>query len=122
MPSPVVDSIDSSGITLTWEDAPPDLPGDLQRSIAQYEVTVTPQNGGDPITYYVPAVEGASVIISNLESGTPYDVQVNAVIETEGQGETTVDLGVPPLSITTGKNIIYINYSTITLKLLHNPY
>ena len=50
---------------------------------------------------FVPAEADAVYIITGLQPVTTYDIQIDVVIDTEGQGEQTYDLGVPPLIVTT---------------------
>ena len=106
MPTPTFD-VDGTSVSLTWPDPPPQLEGEPQRAIAQYAVTATPQDGGPSETFYVPAEEGAELTLSGLDPETTYDIGVSAVIDTEGQGEETFDLGFPPMSITTCKFILF---------------
>ena len=105
MPSASVGNIGGRSITLNWPDtAPPELQGDIPRNITQYAVTLTPQDGGPPITILVPAEPGASLEVTGLTPETAYDVDVMAVIDTEGQGEQTYNLGIPSILIETGEN------------------
>ena len=80
------------------------MQGDIPRNITQYAVTLTPQDGGLPITVFVPAEPGASIEVTGLTPETAYDVDVMAVIDTEGQGEVTYNLGIPTITIETGEN------------------
>ena len=100
LPSATV-NVSSNSITLNWDGPPPELTGDPQRAITQYAVTLTPQNGGEPITTFSPAEAGSEATFTGLEPETTYDIQINAVIDTEGQGEETFDIGVPLFSETT---------------------
>ena len=77
------------------------MAGELRRNITQYEVTLIPQDGGDPITVYAPAEAGTAIEVSGLTPETQYDIQIRAVIETEGQGEESYDLGIPRMTIET---------------------
>ena len=88
-------------IVLNWAEPPPELSGDLQRAITQYAVTVTPDNGGPSKTVLFPAVAESDFTITDLDPDTTYDIQYSAVINTEGQGEVTYDLGAATLSATT---------------------
>ena len=81
------------------------------RNITQYAVTLTPQDGGDPITAFVPAEAGGEVTIPGLEPETTYDVLVEAVIDTVGQGEEIFDLGFTPMTVATGEcHAVYLKY------------
>ena len=102
LPIPSVDITERS-VTLSFDTPPPEVTGDLERSITQYAVTLTPQDGGDPISVFVLAEVGAIVTIRDLESGTTYEVAVNAVIHTAGQGEETYDLGFTPMIVEISK-------------------
>ena len=88
-------------ITLNWAEPPPQLPGDLQRAITQYAVTVKPVNGGPSKTVSFPAEAGTDFTVTDLDPETTYDIQYSAVIDTEGQGEEIFDLGATTLSATT---------------------
>ena len=77
------------------------MTGELRRNITQYEITLTPQDGGDLITVYAPTEAGTSIEVPGLTPETEYDIQVKVVIETEGQGEESYDLGIPPMTIET---------------------
>ena len=103
LPSPSFIDVGDRSITLTFEAPPPALAGDLDRNITQYAVTLTPQDGGDPITVFVPAEAGSEVTVSGLEPETIYDVKIEAVIDTAGQGEETYDVGFTPMSVETSK-------------------
>ena len=92
-------------MTLRWNRSPPILTGTPKRSITQYEVTLTPQDGGDSRLVLVPAEANAAYIVRDLAPGTAYDIKVYVVIDTEtkGQGELTYDIGIPLFTITTGR-------------------
>ena len=104
------------------------MEGDIPREITQYSITATPQDGGPSVTFYVLAEEGASITVSDLDPETAYDIKVSAVIDTEGQGEETFDLGLPSLSITTGMfsflDLILhcIIYNSILVDSAHNAF
>ena len=102
MQSPSVAGINESSITLRWNEPPPEVPRNPQRNITQYVVTVSPQDGGDAQVVLVPAEAGAEYIIAGLQPVTPYDINVNVVINTEGQGDKTYDIGVLPLTVMSG--------------------
>ena len=103
VPPPSLGDIGSRSVTLNWDEPPPKLAGELLRNITQYAVTLTPQDGGDPITVFAPAEAGSSLEITELTPETAYDIEVMAVINTDGQGEETYDLGIPTLNIETSK-------------------
>ncbi len=103
LPSPTVDDIGPNSFTLNWpEEDPPELMSDPPRTINEYAVTVTPEDGGPSQTFYVPAESNATLEVTGLDPETEYDVDIGAVIDTEGQGENVYDLGVPPLNVETG--------------------
>ncbi|XP_072032689.1 uncharacterized protein [Amphiura filiformis] len=103
LPSPSVGDVGGSSFTLDWDEPPPELTSTPARTISEYAVTVTPQDGGPSQTLYVPAEAGATLEITDLEPETMYDIEIEAVIETEGKEEPeTYDLGVPPLAVETG--------------------
>ncbi len=95
-------NIEDMRITLSWNDPPPSLSGDIPREITQYAVTVTPQDGGPSQTVYVPAEGGAEYTITGLMPGTAYDIDIEVVIDTDGQGEVEYDIGIPAQEVTTG--------------------
>ena len=107
LPSPSFTDIGGRSVTLSFDESPPELAGDLERSITQYAVTLTPQDGGDPITVSVPAEAGAEVTVPGLEPETTYDVEVEAVIDTAGQGEEVFDLGFTPMTVETSMFVFY---------------
>ena len=80
LPTPSLD-VDGTSVFLTWDNPPPQLKGDPPREITQYAVTATPQDGGPSETFYVPAEEGASITVSDLDPETAYDIKVSAVID-----------------------------------------
>ena len=90
-------------VTLGFDDPPPELTGEPPRSVTQYAVTLTPQDGSPPITVFVSAEASTNYTVLGLKPETSYDVEVGVVIDTEGQGEETYDLGVPKFSIETSK-------------------
>ena len=102
LPAASIVDVTSDSISLTWNEPPPALTGDLQRAITQYAVTVKPEDG-DGLSYIVPAQAGTGFIFNLLEPDTVYDVQISAVIYTERQGEVTFDIGTPSLNATTCK-------------------
>ena len=102
MPSPTVGEIGARSVTFSLDEPLPVLSGTPQREITQFAVTFTPQDGGPPVTMYFPAEDGTSFTADGLSPETAYDVEVGVVIDTEGQGEETYDLGIPALTIVTG--------------------
>ena len=103
LPPPSLGEVGARSITLNWDEPPPELTSELPRNITQFAVTLTPRDGGDPITVYTPAEAGTSLDVPGLTPETEYDIEVMAVIDTEGQGEETYDLGIPILTVNTGK-------------------
>ena len=101
LPSPSFTDIAGRSVTLSFADPPPELTSDIERSITQYAVTLTPQDGGDPITAFVPAEAGAEITVPGLKPETMYSVEIEAVIDTAGQGEEIYNLGGDPLTIET---------------------
>ncbi|XP_072031301.1 uncharacterized protein [Amphiura filiformis] len=101
LPSPSFVNIEEMSFTLSWNEPPPELTGDNQRQITQYAVTVAPQDGGPSQTVYVPAEEGSEYTITGLTPGTIYDIEIDAVINTDGQGELVYDIGTSPQTIET---------------------
>ena len=79
------------------------MAGEILRNISQYAITLTPKDGGDPITVFAPAEAGTSLEVTGLKPETDYDIDIMAVIDTEGQGEETYDLRIPKLTIKTSK-------------------
>ena len=102
-PSPSVTDIGGRSITLSFADPPPELTGEPERIITQYAVTLTPQDGGDPITVFVPAEVGSEVTVPGLKPETTYEVLVETVIDTAGQGEEIYSLGADPITIETSE-------------------
>ena len=103
LPSPSFTDIGGRSVTLRFDEPPPELAGDLERSITQYAVTLTPQDGGDPITVLVPAEAGSEGTVSGLEPETTYDVLVEPVIDTPGQEEEIYNLGFTPITVETSE-------------------
>ena len=114
VPSPTVDEIGARSVTFSLDEPLPLLTGAPQREITQFAVTFTPQDGGPPVTMYFPAEEGTPFTADGLSPETAYDVEVGVVIDTEGQGEETYDLGIPPLTIETGIYLMYIMVDCLT--------
>ncbi len=107
MPSPNVTDIGARSISLNWDEPPPELQSDPPRQITYYAVTATPQDGGDPVTVYVPATPGEDHEIPGLNPETPYDINIAAVVETEGQDEPGIyDFGLAPMAIETSKLLL----------------
>ncbi len=104
LPSPTVDDVEGDSFTLNWpEEDPPELMSDPPRTINEYAVTVTPEDGGPSQTFYVPAEANATLEVTGLDPETPYDIYIDAVIDTEGQGEDVYNLGAVPLNFETGQ-------------------
>ena len=93
--------VSETSITLQWNEPPPVLTGYPRRNITRYSVAINPQSGGDRQVVFVPAEAGVFKIISNLQNTTVYDIKVSTVINTEGQGEQTYDIGSQVFTLTT---------------------
>ena len=98
--------IGGNSVTLNWDEPPPVLESDPPRTITQYEIILTPQDGGEPIIAFAPAEAGSSVEVTGLEPETMYDVEVRPVVETEGAGEEAMNFGRSSLTVTTSKYYI----------------
>ena len=88
----------TTSISLQWNEPPPRLLGSPQRSITRYEVTTVQRDGGGSQIALVTAESGVIYTVSSLHSPMGFDFRTNVVINTEGQGEQSYDIGVPPLS------------------------
>ena len=110
---------------LQWNEPPPELTGSLQRNITKYEVTRTPRDGRDSQAVFVLAEANATYILTDLQPGTTYDIEVKVVIDTatKGQGELAYDIGIPTLTIATGMyyNILISSYIYFLLIILISP-
>ena len=93
--------VNDTSITLQWSEPPPELTENPHRIITQYAVKVVPQGGGDPQFAVVPAEIDVVCVITGLQLSTTYDIKVDVVIDTEGQGEQTYDIGSLPFNLTT---------------------
>ena len=98
---PTIVGVNETSITLQWSEPPPALTGNPHRIITQYAVKILPQVGGDPQVFFVPAEIDAVCVITGLHLSTTYDIKVDVVIDTEGQGEQTYDIGSLPFNLTT---------------------
>ena len=98
--SPSIVGISATSITLQWSEPPPVLTGIPHRIITHYVVTVVDRDRGDSLVNYVLAEAGIVYNITGLRP-TKYDIKVEHVIDTDGQGEQTYDLESPLLSVTT---------------------
>lgn len=105
IPPPSISEIAGRSITVNWDEPPPELAGDLTRNITQYAITLTPQDGGPPQTFTVPAEAGTEYELTGLMPETMYEIQIDAVINTDGQGEEVYDIGIPQINIETSKMI-----------------
>ena len=94
--SPSVD-VNTTSVSLQWNEPPPRLLGNPQRSITQYEVTTVQRNDGRSQIVFVIAEAGAVYTITSLQSPMAFDIRINVVINTEGQGEQSYDIGVVSL-------------------------
>ena len=94
----------TTSITLQWNESAPELTGNPYRNITQYAVTVTPRDGGEPRVVFVtaPAETAAVAIVTGLHLPNTFDIGIEVVINTEGQGEQTYDIGVPVITVTPG--------------------
>ena len=103
-----------TSVSLQWNEPPPELTGNPHRNITQYVVKVSSQDGGDPQIVFVPAEVGVVGIVTGLRLPNTFDIGTKVVINTEGQGEQTYDIGVPVFTVTpvAGK------YSNINLSLI----
>ena len=99
--APYVADIKETLITLQWNEPPPELTGNPQRNITYYAVTISSQDGEVQESVSIPAEAAAVYTITGLQMATTYNFGINVVIDTEGQGEQTCDLGVPPFIVTT---------------------
>ena len=99
--SPSVASVNETSITLQWNELPPELTGNPQRNITQYAVTISSQDGRHQEDVFIPAEDIAVYNFRSLQPATTYNIKVNIVIDTAGQGEQTYDIGVSPLIVTT---------------------
>ena len=93
----------SDSVTLFWNEPPPALTSDLQRSIRQYAVKVKPEDSVPLYTVLIPAQADIGFTFYDLEPGTTYDLQISAEIYTYRQGVVTFDIGTPSLNATTCK-------------------
>ena len=98
--SPSVLAVNMTSISVQWNEPPPVLIGNPHRYITQYEVTVSPRDGGNPQVALVPAEAGVVVIVTGLRLPNTFDIGIDVVIDTEGQGEQTYDIGVPVITVT----------------------
>ena len=98
---PSVERFDPTSITLHWNRSSPELTGNPQRNITQYAVTISSQDGIESKVLYVPAEDVAMCTLTGLHSATTYDIEIHVIIDTEGQGDQTYDLGINPLIVTT---------------------
>ena len=98
--SPIIAGINETSITLQWNAPPPDLTGKPNRNITQYAVTIS-QDSGDSQVAFVPAAIDAVYFIRDLRLHTTYDIKIDVIIDTEGQGEQTYDIGQPLFAVTT---------------------
>ena len=99
--APSVANIDVWSFSLQWNGSPPELTGNPPRNITQYAVTVSQQDSEDPQIVYVPAVTDASCVVTGLQPETKYDIQTSVVIDTDGQGEQTHELGIHLITVNT---------------------
>ena len=105
--SPSVANLNETSVTLQWNEPPPEMTGYPQRNITQYAVSISSQDGGEQEVALVPAEAGSNTVYTatDLQPATIYDIEFNVVIDTEGQGERTYDLGISSLIVSTRKYI-----------------
>ena len=96
--------VNETSITLQWNGSLPEMTGSPQRNIRQYVVTISSQDGGDRQVVLIPPETLGVHTITGLQSTTTYYVVINVIIDTDGQGERTYDLGIPSLTVTTRKH------------------
>ena len=99
--SPNIVGINETSITLQWNVPPPDLTGKPNRNITRYAVTFGPQDGGGSQVAFVPPEIDAAYVLTDLRPHATYDIKVEVIIDTEGQGEQTYDIGPPLFSVST---------------------
>ena len=97
---PSVVAFNMTSVSLQWNEPPPELTGNPHRNITQYVVTVSPQDGGDAKVVFVPAEAGVVGMVTGLRLPNTFDIGIEVVIDTEGQGEQTYDIGVPVITVT----------------------
>ena len=85
---------------MQWNDSPPKLLGSPHRNITQYAATIIPQDGKKSRIVFVPAKAGVVVNVTGLQLPNTFDIRIDVVIDTEGQGEQTYDIGVPMVTVT----------------------
>lgn len=69
--------------------------------ITQYAVNVLTQDGLEPQVAFVSATSDAVCVITGLQVSTTYEIKVDVVIDTEGQGEQMYDIGSIPFDFNT---------------------
>ena len=114
--SPSVVSVNETSIMLQWNGSQPMLIGNPQRNITYYAIEIGSQDGGNQQVVFVPTEDTDVYTITGLQPAITYDIDVYVVIDTEGQGEQTYDLGIPPIIATTRK------YSNVCTDLFLNCY
>ena len=98
--SPSVAAVNLSSISLHWNESAPKLTGNPHRDITQYAVTISSRDGGDSQNVLVPAEAGVVVNVTGVRLPNIFDIGIEVVIDTEGQGEQTYDIGVPVITVT----------------------
>ena len=95
--SPSVVAANMTSISIQWNDPPPKLLGSPHRNMTQYAVTVSPQDGTESRIVFLPA-EARVFVIAGLHLPNTFDIETEVVIDTEGQGVQTYDIGVPMIT------------------------
>ena len=94
-------TMDTSSFSLQWNGVPPKLTGSPRRNITQYAVTISRRDGEAPKVVYIPAEAGTVYAVTGLQKLSTYDIEVDVVIDTEGQGKQTYDLGISLITVNT---------------------
>ena len=96
---PSVELVNDTSISMKWNETAPELIGNPHRNITQYAVTLSPKDGGDSQHMYVPAEAGVVVNVTGLQLPNTFDIGIDVIIDTEGQGERTYDIGVTVITV-----------------------
>ncbi|XP_072030349.1 uncharacterized protein [Amphiura filiformis] len=80
IPQPTLDLITHNSVRLTWNQPPPVFQGNADAVITNYNVTLNPADGSQPLAFDdVPATAG-SYVISGLTPGTTYAIDTDYVV------------------------------------------
>ena len=115
--SPSVELVNATSISLHYNESIPLLRGNPNRNITQYLVKVSPRDGGDQQVVFVTPEVSAVVIVTGLNLLNTFDIGTEVVIDTEGQGEQTYDIGVPVITVTSATRK-YSKYLSLILQNL----